>query len=54
MNWEEIIKAVIIAVLSVSGGSYVTHSYDSAHAQTVLNDSRMSCSEVIQLVLSNK
>lgn len=54
MKWEELIKAVIIAALSVSGGSYVTHSIETTQHKQVLEDGRMSCSEVIQLVISNQ
>jgi len=53
MKWEEIIKAVIIAALSVSGGSYITHSYDDVQHQHAVNDNSMSCSEIIQLVVAN-
>jgi len=50
MKWDEIIKAAIIAVLSLSGGSYITHSHDVAQQ----DKNTMSCSEVIQLVIENQ
>jgi hypothetical protein len=54
MRWDEVAKAAIIALLSVSGGSYVTHSHDSAEQEKRVNENSMSCSEIIQLVVDSQ
>jgi len=54
MKWEEVAKAAIIALLSISGGSYVTHSHDVAESESQANKNSMSCSEIIQMVIENK
>ena len=54
MKWEEVAKAAIIALLSLSGGSYVTHSHDVAESESRIDSNNMSCSEVIQMVIENK
>ena len=54
MKWPEVIKAALIALISISGGSYVTHSHDLAETQQRLDNKVMSCSEIIQLVIDNR
>ena len=54
MKWGEIIRAATIALLSISGGSYVTHSQDTKSYEHKVNDNTMSCSEIIQLVIDNR
>jgi hypothetical protein len=54
MKWDGVIKAAIIALISISGGSYVTHSHDVAKSEQIMEDRSMSCSEIIQLVIDNK
>lgn len=54
MNWPDIAKVVIPALIALSGGSYVTHQHDQAENQQRLDNKAMSCSEIIQLVLENR
>jgi hypothetical protein len=54
MKWEEVAKAAIIALLSISGGSYVTHSHDVAESEGRISGNQISCSEIIQMVIENK
>ena len=54
MKWDEVAKAAIIALLSLSGGSYITHSHDTVEQQQQVDSNSMSCSKVIQLVLDSQ